>query len=178
MRGLIGFLRAFRRDEHASATIEFALFAPLMIALMLSSLELGMLLTRRVMLERGLDIAVRQVRIGAMTPVTHEALVEAVCDAAFMIPDCRNQLRLEMVLRNPRSWVGLNRASDCINREDPSQPPREFQPGMQNQLVVLRACSLFDPLFPTAGLGSQLQRVSGGAYAIVATTAYVVEPRR
>ena len=177
MRALRFFLRRFRHEETASATIEFALLAPMMMVLFMSTIELGIFLTRQVMLERGIDIAVRQVRIGAMDPVTHEDLVDAVCDGAGIIPDCRNQLKLEMVRRDLRNWRGFDQRADCIDRaDDESQPPRNFEPGMQNELMVLRACSLFDPFFPTTGLGSQLPRQSGGAYAIVAMTAYVVEP--
>lgn len=176
MRALRFFLRRFRHEETASATIEFALLAPMMMVLFMSTIELGIFLTREVMLERGIDLAVRQVRIGIMDPVTHDGLVDAICDGAVIIPDCRNQLKLEMARRDLRSWSGFNQAADCIDREEEAQPPSRFEPGMQNELVVLRACSLFDPLFPTTGLGSKIPRQSGGAYAIVATTAYVVEP--
>lgn len=178
MRRAINFLRVFRREETASATLEFALMLPLMMILFFSTIELGILLTRRVMLERGVDLAVRQVRIGAMDPVTHEDLVDAICTGAGIIPDCRNQLKLEMVRREVRSWHGFDQGADCIDRaDDEPQPPRSFEPGMQNELIVLRACSLFDPFFPTTGLGASLPRQSGGAYAIVSMTSYVVEPR-
>lgn len=178
MRRAITFLRDFRRAETASATLEFALMLPMMMLLFFSTIELGILLTRRVMLERGVDLAVRQVRIGAMDPVTHEDLVAAICAGAGIIPDCRNQLKLEMVRRDVRAWRGFDQSADCIDRaDDEAQPPRNFEPGMQNELIVLRACSLFDPFFPTTGLGASLPRQSGGAYAIVAMTSYVVEPR-
>ena len=176
MRRPMTFLREFRRAETASATLEFALLVPLMLFLFFSTIELGIFFTRRVMLERGVDLAVRQVRIGAMDPVTHEDLVNAVCAGAGIIPDCHNQLKLEMVRRDLRNWRGFDQAADCVDREEEAQPPRNFEPGMQNELVVLRACSLFEPFFPTTGLGAQLPRQSGGAYAIVAMTAYVVEP--
>ncbi|MBW7922872.1 MAG: pilus assembly protein [Rubellimicrobium sp.] len=178
MQPVATFLRDFRRSEAASATIEFALMLPLMMYLFFSTIELGIFLTRKVMLERGIDLAVRQVRIGAMDPVTHENLVDAICAGAGIIPDCRNQLKLEMIRRDLRSWRGFDQNADCIDRaDDESQPPRNFEPGMQNELILLRACSLFDPFFPTTGLGADLPRQSEGAYAIVAMSAYVVEPR-
>lgn len=172
------FLRGFRRDESASATVEFALMLPLMMFLFFSTIELGIFLTRKVMLERGIDLAVRQVRIGAMDPVTHDSLVDAICTGAGIIPDCRNQLKLEMIRRDLRNWRGFDENADCIDRaDDEPQPPRNFQPGMQNELILLRACALFEPFFPTTGLGADLPRQSEGAYAIVAMTSYVVEPR-
>lgn len=177
MRRIVPFLRRFRQTEDASATLEFALLVPLMITFCLSTIELGILLTRQVMLDRGLDLAVREVRIGTMFPVTHDALKEAICAGAMIIPDCMTQLKLEMMQVDPRAWAGLGARADCVNREEEAQPPRQFTPGMQNELVVLRACSLFDPFFPTSGLGAQIPRESAGAYALVSTTSYVVEPQ-
>ena len=83
----VPFLRRFRRSEEGNGTIEFVLFVPFFLALFLSSFELGMLLARNVMLDRGLDIAVRQVRLGQMDPVNHDNMKAAVCDAAVIIPD-------------------------------------------------------------------------------------------
>ena len=42
--------------------------------------------------------------------------------------------------------------------------------------MILRACSLFDPFFPTTGLGASIPKRSGGAYALISLTSYVVEP--
>ena len=42
--------------------------------------------------------------------------------------------------------------------------------------MLLRACSLFDPYFPTSGLGARLPRESGNAYALVSSTTFVIEP--
>lgn len=170
------FLRRFRRDEDGGPTIEFVILLPMMLGFCLSTIELGILLSRQVMLERGMDIAVRDVRIGAMQPVRHDLLVAAICDAALIIPDCTNQLKLEMVRRDPRAWTTLRSEVDCVDREELGQPPEAFNPGIQNELMVLRACSLFDPFFPTTGIGGRIHRESGDAYALVATASYVVEP--
>lgn len=177
MTRLAAFLRRFRRAEDANATIEFAILVPLMLTFCLSTIELGILLTRQVMLDRGIDMAVREVRIGTMDPVNHDTLKAAICDAALIIPDCLNQVKLEMRPAFPRNFTPLNGRADCIDREDASIPARTFTPGQQNQLMLLRACALFDPFFPTTGLGGQLQRESGDAYALISTSSYVVEPR-
>jgi len=176
-RAVSRFLRRFRKSQDGSATIEFTLLVPLMLGFCLSNIELGILLTRQVMLDRGMDLAVRDVRVGAMEDVTHDNLKAAICAGALIIPDCVNQLRLEMVPTDPRDWESLPAQADCVDREDDSIPVREFTPGQQNQLMLLRACSLFDPFFPTTGLGAEIPRMSGDAYALVATTSYVVEPQ-
>ena len=170
------FLRRFRRSEEGNGTIEFVLFVPFFLALFLSSFELGMLLARNVMLDRGLDIAVRQVRLGQMDPVNHDNMKAAVCDAAVIIPDCLNSLQLEMRPLNPRNWNNIPVGADCVDVEEPSTPVRQFVAGQPNQLMIIRACSLFDPIAPTAALGAQLTRQSGDKYALTSSAAFVVEP--
>jgi hypothetical protein len=175
-RALARFLRNFRRSEDGSGTIEFAIMVPVMFGLCMSCIELGILLTRQVMLDRGVDLAIRAVRVGSMEDVTHDNLRDAICEGAVIIPDCTNQLKLEMIPMNPRAWTAINAQADCINRSDDSEPVRTFTPGQMNQLMILRACSLFDPFFPTTGLGASIPKRSGGAYALISLTSYVVEP--
>lgn len=170
------FARFFRRED-GTVTVEFALMLPFVFTIFLSSFELGMLLTRNVMLDRGLDIAVREVRLGTLTPLTEEALRERACDAAVIIPDCENQLRLEMRPLDPRNFSNIPAEADCIDRGNPETPLREFIAGISNQLMIIRACVLFDPMSPVAGLGKVFADArADGAYALVSTAAYVVEP--
>jgi len=170
------FLRRFHRTEDGSGTIEFVIFTPFFFMIFMSTFELGMLFTRQVMLDRGVDLTVRQIRLGAVFPVDPEVVKEMICDRAMMIPDCMTQLKLEMRPLDPRNWGMVPNEADCLDRADTSLPLREFTPGVMNELMVLRACVLFDPYFPTTGLGSQLPRQSGDAYALVSTSSFVVEP--
>lgn len=167
----------FRRDESGSATIEFALLLPLMVTIFLSSFELGMLAARNAMLDRGLDVAVRELRLGMLTPLTEENLRDRVCEAAVIVPDCEAHLRLEMLPLDPRNLSLIPAQADCIDIGNPDAPLRNFVPGVNNQLVMIRACVLIDPLSPVTGLGKILSEArADGAYALTSTAAYVVEP--
>lgn len=169
--------RRFGRSQDGSSTIEFALFVPFFLMLFLSAFELGMLMARNVMLDRGVDIAVRELRLGTIDPLNEVTLKAAICDAAVIIPDCENQIRLEMRQLDPRNWAQIPNDADCIDRGDPGQPARDFAPtNNSNELVILRACSLLDPFAPFAALGSVLSENGTNPYELVATTAYVVEP--
>lgn len=170
------WLRHFHRDEGGNGTIEFVIIVPVFIVIFLSTFELGMLMTRHVMLDRGLDMAVRGVRLGTIEPLTHDTFKDAICEGAAIIPDCVNQLKLEMRPLNPRNWGNIPANVDCVDRDDPAVPARTFVTGVSNQLMVLRACALFNPYFPTTGLGASLPRQSGGAYALVSTSSFVIEP--
>lgn len=170
-------LAKFLRREDGGPTIEFILFLPFFMMLFLSAFEMGMLLARNVMLDRGLDIAVRDVRLGVLQPLTEDTMKERACEAAVMIPDCENQIRLEMLPLNPRAFTNIPAAADCKDRGKPDEPLRQFVAGISNELVIVRACVLFDPYTPLAALGKIFADArEDGTYALVSTAAYVVEP--
>ncbi len=52
---------------------------------------------------------------------------------------------------------------------------REF--GTSNEMMLIRACVMLDPIFPTTGMGFHLPMDGTGAYALVSSTAFVNEPR-
>ena len=174
----LAHLARFARDEAGSSTIEFCIFAPVFFWMFMSSFELGMLLTRQVMLDRGLDMTVRHVRLGHFDTVNaanmHESLKATICRAAAMIPDCMNNLKLEMQPVDPRNWTMMSSTAQCIDRNDPnSKPASHFVPGISNELMVLRACALFNPLVPTVGIARTMAK---GYYALVSSSAFAIEP--
>ncbi|SEL87536.1 TadE-like protein [Roseovarius azorensis] len=169
-------LARFRRDESGSPTVEFVLVFPLYLGLMALSVELGMVTLRHTLLERGLDMAVREVRLGTGSAPSHDQIKVLVCENAVMISSCESNLRLEMRPADIRVFTALDATVDCTDRSEESKPVREFTPGQQNQLMVLRACLKYDPLFPEGILGSALTKDVSGQAAIVSTTAFVQEP--
>ena len=48
--------------------------------------------------------------------------------------------------------------------------------GVGNQLMVVRACYVVEPLFPLSGAGLGLTRDASGGYQIIAASGYVAEP--
>lgn len=169
-------LRRFRRDQTGNATMEFVLIVPLYMGLMVMSVELGMITLRNTLLERGLDIAVREVRLGTGTAPAHDDIKRLVCENALMIRGCESNLRLEMRPGNIRDFTALDATPDCTDRSEDSNPVRQFTPGQENQLMLMRACIKYDPLFPSGFMGSALTKDSSGQVAIVSTTSFVQEP--
>ena len=176
VRKLTDGLRRFGRSEDGNGTIEFVLVLPGFFLLFTAAYEAGVLSTRHVMLERGVDSAVRDVRIGRLLAPTHDTLKTRICEYASIIPDCENNIRLEMINNDPRNWTNPNSEVACVDREDEGDPILNFTNGGNNQLMILRACVLFDPMIPTTGLGKNIPKESGGAYGLVATSSYVLEP--
>lgn len=169
-------LRRFHRSEDGNGTIEFVLVLPGFFLLFTSAYEGGVLSTRHVMLERGLDTAVRQVRIGRIPSPTHDILTDRICEYASIIPKCKENIRLEMIPNDLRAWVDVSDDVACVDRDEEGDPVLNFTSGGNNQLMILRACVLFDPMIPTTGLGRAIPKESGGAYGLVATSSYVMEP--
>jgi hypothetical protein len=176
MTGLFKRMKRGWRDERGTASVEFVVVFPFFLGVLLSSFELSMITMRETMLERALDLTVRDIRLSTGTAPQHDDIKEQVCDLAPVIPDCEQNLRLEMVSIDPQNWVEPDSVFDCTDRSEEVQPVRSFVNGMDNELMLLRACAKFEPIFPGAGLGKQLDKDGAGMAALIATSAFVQEP--
>jgi len=187
MRRLMGLARR----EDGNATVEFVILFPVYLALLAMSIELSMITLRQTLLERGLDMAVRDIRLGTGefvqnydTDEENEAALEAyhnkikkrICDEAFVISDCESNVKLEMVRSDMRNLVSLGGEVMCTDREEEGNATYTLIPGQQNDLMFLRACAKYDPLFPTWHLARSLEKDSSGQLAIVTMSAFVMEP--
>ncbi|MDU8929989.1 TadE/TadG family type IV pilus assembly protein [Alisedimentitalea sp. MJ-SS2] len=170
------WLRLWRSDA-GSATVEFAIIFPFYVTLFMTTVELGMITFRHSMLERGLDMAVREVRLGTGTNPTHDDIKNMICEFAGVLPNCSTNMRLEMILVDPRSYVAPPADADCIDHSEDPSPLRTFNHGTSNQMMLLRACFVFSPIFPTSGLGYALAKDGAGNAAMVASSAFVQEPK-
>lgn len=194
MTGLFRHLATFCRREDGSPTVEFVIIFPVFMILFVSCFELGTIMLRQTMLDRSIDMVVRDIRVGQVdfgtglaneTPQErarrqHDILKELICERSNFLEDCADNLKIEMKVVDPRAWTGLEPDIDCIDQSDVNIPPRRFEVGQRNQLVLLRACHLFEPFIKNFGLGTVLGEVltieSGNSYRLVSSAAYVNEP--
>lgn len=167
---------SFGRKEDGSSTIDFMMILPVAAIFFAASFESGTMGLRAMMLERAVDVTVREVRTGIIPDPTHEALKDRICEAAQIIPDCMNQMKLEMVRNDIRNFVPLDEQPDCVDRAANGEPLISWASGGNNDLMMIRACTLFDPVLPTAAVGAAVPKESEGAYALVATSSFVLEP--
>lgn len=168
-------LERFRRDESGQIAIEFVLIVPLLFSVFLSSIELGIYSMRQMWLDRGLDIAVREVRLSTGNAPDHDALKDIICEQAPFLPDCNARLKLEMVLVDPTAFAGLPAQPDCVDVEEEVNTPPDLIQGGNNQLMMLRACLVFDPIVPTTGLGFAWSERESLPF-MTSTSAFVQEP--
>lgn len=178
---LLRKIRQFRRNERGNVTIEFALVFPVFMMILASSIEMGMITVRQTLLERGLDVAMREVRIGTGSQYSHDQVRNMICDGAVIFKDCHTNLRLEMIPNDPRNYTPLPNIVDCAEHaagtNDVLNPVRSFTMGHSNELVIVRACMLYDPVFPTSQLALERTKDNNGRSALVAVSAFTQEPR-
>lgn len=176
IRAFSRHLRRFRKDEDGSATVEFAILFVPMFTMLLSAVELGMIHLHHAMLEQAVDETVREIRLGTGAAPSHDQIKTMVCERTGFIDNCASDLRLEMIRLDPRNWAGVPEGADCVDSSQEVAPVRSFQNGQSNELMFLRACAKFDPVFPTIGMGKNLIKDGAGQYALIASSVFVQEP--
>ncbi|MBS0125307.1 TadE/TadG family type IV pilus assembly protein [Thetidibacter halocola] len=175
IRNITTSLRRFRTCEDGSMVVPFALWAPVFIGLMVSSIELGSVTVRHSILERAVDQSVRSLKIGALPgdPVT---LKSAICDKASILTNCMQNLQLEMIELNMLAWQEPPAKADCVETSTTVTPHRKFDHAGAHDVMLLRACYKFKPLTPLGTLGAGLPKDENGYTGLVSATAFVHEP--
>ncbi|MFV2037491.1 MAG: TadE/TadG family type IV pilus assembly protein [Paracoccaceae bacterium] len=169
-------MRRWLYREDGNATIEFVFLFPVLMTLFLVVFETGLVMIRGVMLDRAVDISMRDLRLGTLNPMTQDGLRTAICNNSVIIPDCQNVVLIELRPISTTTWAQLDGPTTCVNRNEEIQPVLDFIPGLQNEMMLVRVCAIFDPFFPSTGLAAQMKLDASGGYALVAMSAYVNEP--
>lgn len=170
-------LRRFRRDENGAAPVlEFVIMFPLLIMLLLSAFELSIYAFRQNWLDRGLDLAVRDIRLNTGANYTHAQVKQMICDNSNFLADCTSHLKLEMNPVDPRGFVAFAGSADCVDTTGPLTPSRSFVHGAEHTLMIMRACYLYDPVFPRIGMGEAMTKDGNQYYPLIAVSVFVQEP--
>ncbi len=177
IRRTVTALRRFRHREDGNATLEFAIIIPAFLMILMSTVELGLVNIRQSQFERALDQTIRGIRLSTGAVPQHDEIRDEVCARSGFIDNCATSLRLEMVRLDPFNWTGVSAEPDCINRIEEVQPVRNFIAGQSNQLMLVRACMKFKPVFSDWGLGASMGKDADGRVSLFAASAFVQEPR-
>jgi hypothetical protein len=154
IRHIKSFFKRFKREDGGNMTIEFVFGIPLVFGIFLTTAEMGIYTVRQMFLDRGVDMAVRNVRLNTGVDFTHAALKTMVCDFSGFLENCEAELSLSMNPINIRTYTGPSgQPSDCTNTYPEISPLRNFVHGGEHELMLVVACYEFRPIFPTTGLG-------------------------
>ena len=118
-RRISSFLRRFKRREDGGLVIEFVLAVPLVFTIFMTSVEMGIYAMRGTFLERGVDMAVREVRLGTGLNFDHDTLKQKICDYSGFLEDCSTTLRLEMRPISVHNYQEMPAEADCIDVSEP-----------------------------------------------------------
>lgn len=183
LRARLGRTLARFRKEDGNASVEFVVVFPVLFYMLICAAESGYMLARSVMLDRALDLTVRSLRLGLLPGIQHDQLKGMICaDAALkktgLMQNCETVLKLELRPIDTDSFEPLNNSPTCVDRNPGAiQPVTDFRLGAKNELMLVRACAVVDPIFPLTGVGFHLPKDSSGGYQLVAMSAFVNEPR-
>ena len=174
-RNILPLLKRFRTSEDGSVVAPVALWMPVFLMLIISSIELGTVTIRHTVLERALDQTVREVKLG-IGPTSHDQMKESICNKVSVLPGCMETLHLEMIPLDMRNWSEPPATADCRDVSQPVTPQRAFTNGRGGQMMYLRACYKFKPVTPIGSLNASLPKDNQGYTGLVSTSAFVHEP--
>jgi Flp pilus assembly protein TadG len=169
----IAALRRFRRNRHGSAAVEFAMVAPMFIALLFAILESAMVFFASQVLETVTQDSARMIMTGqeqsnAKTKVDFKAVVCSKVNALF---DCANGITVDV---QSASQFGTISLTSPIDASCNYSPPNNYLPGGPGDTVVVRLFYQW-PIFVTS-LGFNLSCGSSGKRVLTATAAFQNEP--
>lgn len=170
--------RLMGRDD-GNASVEFVIIFPFFILAFLSIFELAMIMTRYMMFDRAMDVAVREIRLSENRNFSSDQVKTLICAQTVILRNhCQGDLKLEMMrLDDDEAWTfGFNDA-DCRDQPANVAPIREFTTGQANDILFIRGCMGMEPLFPTLAFGKFLIRnASDDKLYMMASSAISVEP--
>jgi hypothetical protein len=176
-------LGRFLKDDSGTATIEFLFVFPIIFTIFTASFESSLYMAKYVMFDRGVDLVMRQVRLGNATGMTHQSLKEEICEQGLLIESmaaCLQKMRIWMQPVNTADFSMIAPPVNCVeqaselNTDEP--PANEFAYGTDNDIMLVRICLKEWPIFPTSAVSVKMPRQTDGSVAMIVTTVFVNEP--
>jgi TadE-like protein len=176
-------LGGFLRDESGTASIEFIFVFPIFFMLFTASIESSLYMARFVMMERAVDIVVRNIRLGRLDDATHDQLKSLICNTGMLITtlqSCKDSMRIWMQPVSTASF-GMNPAPNhCVDKSQPvnNNPPgaNEYKFGVDDEIMLMRICIKEEPMFPTTAISVKMPVQADGSYAMIVSSVFVNEP--
>lgn len=176
-------LNRLRHSEEGAITVAAVLWVPFFILIGMGSIELGLLIFKQTLLERGVDMSTRILRLGIAPLPSHDELKLSICKDIGFISRCMDRLAVEVFPVDTTTWTASNQSSAlCVDSSAPARTPQIVRGG-SNQLMIIRACLKVDtmmlpaPLAFTNPIAAGLTRDANGLVSLSTVTAFVNEPR-
>lgn len=167
-------LEAFAADKRGIAAVEFALIAVPFFFLIFGLLEVCVIFIMSSVLEHGASEAARSIRTGQFQQggFGEVAFKNAVCAELFDLMSCGDKLSFDV--KTFSSFAGTNNPSPIDSGGDLDDSGFAFNPGGQNDIVVIRVFYEWDLIIPI--MSKPLANMSGDRRLLQATIAFRNEP--
>ncbi|MCI5047358.1 MAG: pilus assembly protein [Aquisalinus sp.] len=177
--------RKFLEKDNGTATLEFAMLAPVFFALLFSVFEAGMYFYSVSVVEEAVSRASRVIMTGQALEADDEqnpscssekdCFYEEVCDVVSVFGGCQSRLSIDVTRFD--SWDDLNNdlsEAACVNSEGYDYSNQAFNRGVQRDIVRVRVCYLMNMVNPALGLN--LAQTEDGKRALITTHVFRNEP--
>lgn len=181
-----------RRREKGAAAVEFALVAPVFLAMMFTLFEIGWFHFTNSILDASTANAARLVRTGQVQgwvgdeDQVKERLYNRVCRVAQTWGDCKSIMTVDV--QTFPTFAALETDSDTNPPTCADAPPSDlaaipFEPGADHAIVRVRICILYNTVNPLVGFralnnsnGVDLAEGDTGKRRLVSTMVFKNEP--
>lgn len=172
-------MKRFLKDQSGASVIEFTMLFPLFIVMIFGTFEAGWLMTKHMWVERGLDVAMRDVRLGNVEETSYEDIRDRICEYIGGVNNCSGNIILTADVIELGGPVDQS-PTECVDRADDGagvySPSDGFSVDGNSNLVLMKLCVIVDPLIPNFGLALLLPLDESGGYRIRAASAFLNEP--
>ncbi|MEP2942891.1 MAG: TadE/TadG family type IV pilus assembly protein [Hyphomicrobiales bacterium] len=158
-------------NTRGATAVEFAVLALPFFALIIGTIQLGIIFLANQTLDEAVDVAAREIQTGQITQTggTLSDFRRDVCDRVTLISDCENQMLLSV-----QSFVDFDAVDQAQTAGDLYTPNGRpvivdgtFEPGQGGEIVVVSA-SVFIPIVA----GDVLPGVSGNGLQLSTSLAF------
>ncbi|MDB5445090.1 MAG: hypothetical protein JWQ97_407 [Phenylobacterium sp.] len=152
--------RVFRRNDRGATAVEFAFIAPMVIALMIATIEIGAMELISTNLDTAVLVTTRKIRTGASDrPASSTAFIDMVCSNMIdSLSTCRSRIATSV-----KTYATFANASS-----DTSTPSGQFDAGGPGDVVVVKATYRWPLILPMYAGNFQL---AGPNQALLDTSA-------
>lgn len=180
---LRGRKTCFGRGEGGSVAIEFSIVAPVFLALMFSTFEVGWFFYVNSVTDAATDQAARLVRTGQLqenddlttAEERFDFLYDEVCDVLEILGDCSTHLTMEVqTFTDFAALAAATAPMVCADSPPDDVAAIPFDPGADLQIVRVRVCMIYNTVNPA--IGANLAEGDDGQRHLISTVIFQNEP--
>lgn len=169
--------RPFWTAREGASAVEFALVAPLFLALTFSIIEAGYFYFVESAVEAANTKAARLIRTGQAqtTALSRDAFFSEICDVVDIFGDCNTQLTVDVARYSSFAALAADISAPVCRDADPDDVDAlPYAAGGARDIVRVRVCYLHKSFNP--GLGLNLEKSNAGALRMISTSIFRNEP--